>query len=203
MKITIGITTLMLLTVLTGAKSPGTCPVQGSSPKQRIQALDRQKNRTNLPKESDFNPKATLEAMLQPGDDTKRWSVNSAATITGYVRLVKPGGPETVNCMAKGVPNMDTHIELVPQKGDGETSVVVIEVSPRIRAIMKQKGEDWSTDALEKRLKGQVITVQGWLFFDAEHANEAETTHPGGAHNWRGTAWEIHPVTGIQITPSK
>jgi len=203
MKIIIAITTLMLLSVLTWAQSFNKCSVKGSSPQKRIQALDMLKNRTNLPKHSDFNPKVTLEAMLKPGDDTKRWNVNDAATITGYVRLVKPGEAETVNCMAKALPSRDTHIELVPKEGDGERSVVVIEVSPRIRAIMQKNGEDWSTEALEKRLKGQVITVQGWLFFDAEHTNAAETTHPGGAHNWRGTAWEIHPITSIQITPSK
>jgi hypothetical protein len=24
--------------------------------------------------------------------------------------------------------------------------------------------------------------------------------HPNGKHNWRATAWEIHPLTNIQIT---
>jgi hypothetical protein len=38
------------------------------------------------------------------------------------------------------------------------------------------------------------------MFFDGEHADEAENTHPNGKHNWRATAWEVHPVTGIQLT---
>ncbi len=119
MKIIIGITALMLLPVLVLAQRTKVCPIQGSSPQKRLQILDRQKNRTVLPKKSDFNSKITLEAMLEPGDDTKRWSINNAATLTGFVRLVKPGEPETVNCKAKAIADRDTHIELVPQDGDG------------------------------------------------------------------------------------
>jgi hypothetical protein len=37
------------------------------------------------------------------------------------------------------------------------------------------------------------------MTFDSQHANAAENTNPGGANNWRATAWEIHPVTDIQI----
>ena len=35
---------------------------------------------------------------------------------------------------------------------------------------------------------------------DGEHADEAENTRPGRARNWRATAWEVHPVTGIEVT---
>jgi hypothetical protein len=41
--------------------------------------------------------------------------------------------------------------------------------------------------------------TSGWMTFDSQHANAAENTKPGGANNWRATAWEIHPVTDIQI----
>ena len=37
--------------------------------------------------------------------------------------------------------------------------------------------------------------------FDTVHGDEAENTNPGGANNWRATAWEIHPVTSIKILP--
>jgi hypothetical protein len=41
--------------------------------------------------------------------------------------------------------------------------------------------------------------LEGWLLFDREHAGESENTAPGRAANWRATAWELHPVTKIEI----
>jgi hypothetical protein len=38
------------------------------------------------------------------------------------------------------------------------------------------------------------------MFFDGGHADEAENTHLAGKHNWRATAWEVHPVTDLQLT---
>ena len=76
---------------------------------------------------------------------------------------------------------------------------MVVEVTPRLRAIMGTSGTDWSTKTLRKQLRGEWIKVQGWMMFDAQHANAAENTNPGGANNWRATAWEIHPVTDIQV----
>jgi len=46
---------------------------------------------------------------------------------------------------------------------------------------------------------GRWVRVQGWMLFDFEHSNMAENTRPGNPKNWRGTAWEIHPVTSIEI----
>jgi len=35
--------------------------------------------------------------------------------------------------------------------------------------------------------------------FDAEHQGESENTATERAENWRATAWEIHPVTSIEV----
>jgi hypothetical protein len=37
------------------------------------------------------------------------------------------------------------------------------------------------------------------MLFDTEHVGESENTAPGSPGNWRATAWEIHPVTGITL----
>jgi hypothetical protein len=37
--------------------------------------------------------------------------------------------------------------------------------------------------------------------FDEEHDRESENTNPGHSENWRATAWELHPVTAIQVVP--
>jgi hypothetical protein len=34
---------------------------------------------------------------------------------------------------------------------------------------------------------------------DAEHKRDSENTAPERAANWRATAWEIHPVTSIEL----
>jgi hypothetical protein len=52
---------------------------------------------------------------------------------------------------------------------------------------------------LRKTLLGRWVKFTGWMLFDIEHSDEAENTKPGRTRNWRGTAWEIHPITDIQV----
>jgi hypothetical protein len=141
-----------------------------------------------------------LQKLLEPGDDTKRWSLLKAAKITGYVYDVKPGGVETCNCKTKEIDKRDTHIEVVidPMQ-NGKTKRLVVEITPHLRNIMKKKNEDWSTKNLRDKLLGRWVEFEGWLFFDEEHANQSENTNPGRERNWRATAWEIHPVTNFKI----
>jgi hypothetical protein len=49
------------------------------------------------------------------------------------------------------------------------------------------------------KLLGRWVKVTGWMLFDVEHQSEAENTAPGRPRNWRATAWEVHPVTAIEI----
>jgi hypothetical protein len=37
------------------------------------------------------------------------------------------------------------------------------------------------------------------MLFDVEHQNASENTAPGRERNWRATAWEIHPITSIEV----
>ena len=178
------------------------CSLSGGSTNSRLKKLDISKNRFILPTKSDMDTNVTLQAILRSGNDEHRWSTNRAAVIDGYVFFVKPGGAETCNCKATDKSLYDTHIELttgpLPSETDGSQQVIV-EVTPRIRDIKKQKGVDWSTTALKKSVQGQRVRITGWMFWDDEHKNRAENTHPHDADNWRATAWEIHPITDIEI----
>ena len=177
------------------------CPVEGSANSERIAKLNRLKNRNTFPSKTDFDSTITLKEILKPGDDAKRWDVLKAAKITGYVYDVKPGGVETCNCKTKEIDERDTHIEiLLDPMSDNKIKRMVVEVTPRIREIMKAKGEDWTTKKLRDKLLGRWVCFEGWLLFDEEHANQAENTNPGRERNWRATAWEIHPVTAFKIT---
>jgi hypothetical protein len=79
-------------------------------------------------------------------------------------------------------------------------SRLIIEVTPRVRAMAAAKGQDWSTEAL-LGLKGHRVRITGWLLFDFEHVDESENTAPRKRENWRATSWEIHPVTDIKVIP--
>lgn len=178
------------------------CGMSGSGKSANLKALNQLKNRYNAPQDSQIEQSITLSAVLAPGDDKTRWNSSSGAEVMGYVLDVKPGGGETCNCGKTDPAHTDAHIELVLNSTDtAQTKSVVAEVTPRLRAIMKSKGTDWSKKMLRKQFRGKWIKVRGWMMFDTQHANAAENTNPGGAKNWRATAWEIHPVTEIQIAP--
>ena len=75
---------------------------------------------------------------------------------------------------------------------------IIVEVTPRMRFLMKQKGIDWSQAAL-KKLHGRTIEVQGWLLYDFKHGDQSAKIRQKTKGVTRSTAWEIHPVTGIWI----
>ena len=168
------------------------CGIEGDARSPGVQALNRLKNRNTAPHQ--FDPAITLAAMLAPGRDTGRWKVKQGAEIIGYVSDVKVGGIESTNCHARAAEQRDTHIELVldPMAGS-PTQRVVVEVTPRWRAIMAAQGADWSTRALRDRLLGRWIKVRGWMLFDVEHQNASENTAPGRERNWKATAWGNSP----------
>lgn len=176
------------------------CPLDGDASNAAVRELNRLKNRYTPPDPQQIDPSVTLAALLEPGDDRDRWSARRAAEITGYVWDVKVGGVETVNCRATDPAHRDTHIELVldPMNG-GENHRVIVEVTPRIRFLAEQRGEDWSTGALRDRFQGRWVRVRGWLLFDTEHESQSVNTAPNRPRDWRATAWEIHPVTSLEV----
>ena len=176
------------------------CGMDGDAHALGVRALDRLKNRYTQPSREQIDSRITLAAILSPGNDISRWKVNEGAEIVGYVSEVKRGGIESTNCRARDDAGRDTHIELVldPMHSDGSARMIV-EVTPRWRYIMRERGADWSTRALRDQFLGRWVRVRGWMLFDTEHRAESENTVPGRAANWRATAWEIHPVTSMEV----
>lgn len=169
----------------------------GVSFSARMHALNKLKNRTLLPQESDYDDRVTLNALLQHGDDSARWSNASAARVEGYVVSVKDGSVESPNCYSFF--RRDTHIEVALTTDAPPRERVELEVTPRIREWAKGQGQDWSTRALASELVGHWCRFEGWLLFDTGHDEESENVRPGGDKNWRATAWELHPVTSIKV----
>ncbi|MBI4429286.1 MAG: hypothetical protein HY562_09225 [Ignavibacteriales bacterium] len=176
------------------------CGMQGNAKHAKLKALNELKNRYTFPASGDFDKNITLDAILEPGDDEARFSASKAAEVTGYVVAVKKGGIETCNCKAKSAEFRDAHIELVLNPSQkGKTRRFIVEVTPRIRKKKAEQGKDWSTSELKSSILHKWVKVQGWMFFDSEHWYNAHNTNEDGDNIWRATAWEIHPVTSIEI----
>ena len=167
------------------------CPSAGVALTTHARDLHRLKNRTSLPAATDFDSRVTLDALLQRGDDRDRWSNNHAARIQGEVIDVAYARPEATNCFNPC--RRDIHIGLAAKKGASKTEQVIVEVTPVFQT------EGWSEETLQAQLVGHWCEFEGWMYFDAGHAEESENIFPGKPGNWRATAWEIHPVTKIAV----
>jgi hypothetical protein len=169
------------------------CPDAGIALTASARYLHHLKNRTSFPQPTDFDPRVTLDALLQPGDDTSRWSNDRAARVQGHVMDVGYARPEATNCYSPC--RRDIHILIAKHAGAAKTEEVVLEVTPNLRL----PGSNWSEETLHAQLVGHWCEFEGWLYFDAGHAEESENIHPQQPGNWRATAWEIHPVTKITV----
>jgi len=123
--------------------------------------------------------------------------------LEGYLALVKDGGQEGTNC--KSPTRKDVHMEIVdtdaadPKSNRGQH--VITEVTPWFEEAVTTwtKGtiglyaayvDGYSGNQLRPPTK---IRVYGWLFYDEAHVSD------GSIGQWRGTAWEIHPITRIEV----
>ncbi len=169
------------------------CLMGGDAKTNKLRALNITKNRYAFPTKIDTVDFGKFASMTLA-------SIDRGTCLTAYVYNVNPGGVESCNCHAKDQEDMDTHITLTADSIHTEGKYrVIVEVTPRIRDIMKSRGIDWSTKTLRKQILHHWVSITGLLFADIEHANAAENTHPDGRHNWRRTIWELHPVTAIEI----
>ena len=173
------------------------CPSAGIALTSRAASLHRLKNRTTFPQAADFDSRVTLDVLLQPGDDTNRWSTDRAARVQGLVIDVAYARPEATNCFNPC--GRDIHILIAKHKDAGKSQQVVLEVTPNWRAWAATQGIDWSEETLHAQLVGHWVEFEGWLYFDVGHTSESENISPGPPDNWRATAWEIHPITKITV----
>jgi hypothetical protein len=165
------------------------CPSVGIALTSNARNLHRLKNRTALPQATDFDSGVTLDALLQPGEDRTRWSTDRAARVQGEVIDVAYARPEATNCYNPC--RRDIHILIAHRKDAQKNEQIVVEVTPNLRI--------WSEETLQAQLVGHWVEFEGWLYFDAGHAEESENISPHNPENWRATAWEIHPVTKITV----
>jgi hypothetical protein len=130
--------------------------------------------------------------------DRDRWSAAErravaryegvAVAVEGYLASAKLEGPESTNCHGADPGMRDWHVWLTARPGQSRDSAVVVETTPRIRADHPR----WSTTALRAVSRARErVRITGWLMLDPEHPDQVGKT--------RGTIWEIHPITGIEV----
>lgn len=177
-----------------------TCSAEGSAVRSDVRAINRKKNREGFPTNTQINTAIHFTTLMAAGEHPRTFREGDAAEITAYCADVKIGSVESVNCKAKDHWHRDTHIELTldPNDSQNPTKILVVEVTPRFRQAMKDRGVDWSQQALRDRFLGRWVKVRGWVFYDALHADESAGS--GNEKIWRGSPWEIHPVTDISVT---
>ena len=131
----------------------------------------------------------------------------SAVSVDGYLYKVKvesssanaKSGGESTNCHARLANDVDWHMPLTADAGEGEDAAIIVETTPRVRRQHAQ----WTTASLKPwtshigntpnaNYNPQKVRISGWLMLDPEHQDMINQ----GLHS---TLWEIHPITKIEL----
>ncbi len=112
-------------------------------------------------------------------------------SVVGYLSHdVKIEGKESTNCgYAHPDPTteVDWHMYLTKDPARPIGEAVIVETTPRVR-----KDRHWNrTTLLQWKDSTNQVRISGWLMLDPEHADMV-----GSA---RGTIWEVHPITKIEV----
>ena len=159
------------------------------------------KARTEEPTDDDVDDTADIGGLLEPGDDTLRWTSDTAVEITAFVLDVRDGGPASSNCHSPNPADHDTILDLSPSANvfDAGHRIVAV-ITPQWRRIMAGNGVDWSTNAIQAAYTRHYVTIRGWLLFNSAAAGRSLNSAPLAKNGiTRATAWEIHPVTSIAL----
>jgi hypothetical protein len=174
-----------VLAPLVAAAQPG-CPPEGDATDGGTRTLNRLKNRTQPP---DAYAAVTVPELLAlPGAATDARGI----VLEGFIVAAKQSGPESANCHSQR--DVDFHVSIAADAvTDGRAAQaaraqsVIVEPTP------------WTQHALGLHLRvlqrlardGARVRIYGWQMFDPQHPDQLGRT--------RGTLWEVHPVTRIDV----
>jgi len=135
--------------------------------------------------------------------------------VIGYLYYAEKGGIETCNCKLKNPSDRDFHLgvgfdlALATKIADGDVKAqsaqgqppteaeqrsIIVEMTPHYRA---KYHSTWTLPKMEN-LVGRQVKVIGQLLLDNEHNDPNQNCAFDNADEsscWRGSTWEIHPVT--------
>ena len=129
-------------------------------------------NRSAEPDTAEIDKTITLDGLIEHGEQSS-WSTSKGVAVEGYAVQIE-----------KELDG-DYHLVLATHANENDASKwVIAEVTPQWR----KKSSSLSEDHL-RTLFGFKVRVTGWLYYDS---NEKEPDP-------RGTKWEIHPVTNLEV----
>jgi hypothetical protein len=122
----------------------------------------------------------------------------SQVVLTGYVRIARQEGAESVNC-GSHVPAdpayHDIHISIVENPDDSECSGVVVEMTPHHRPA------EWNKSNVQAVAAAHLpVRVTGQLMFDSSHTPCMNGASIKGDPA-RASLWEIHPIYKFEVCP--
>ena len=183
-------------------RSDGTvCGSFGTAKSDASKQVNRYKNRTNQPQPATYHD-ISFEAFRNLPDPDKppsQWSDAQRAEVESFhdipvriqgflVALKDKGSAESTNCGFKKQNEVDWHMALAEQAGQGEDESMVIETTPRVR----RSHPKWTAERLKPWVDADnPIRVSGWIMFDPQHRN-----HMG---KYRASMWEVHPIMRIEV----
>lgn len=174
------------------------CPPDGDGGDR---SLNRLKNRVAPAALSDMWFDSLLALPIPEDADgsyRSRWPKRVVATVAAverravrveaFVARATLSGPESTNCHGDDAGDRDFHIWLTAAPTSDRTRSVIVEMTPRSRALHS----GWDLPHLRAVSKRRDrVRVGGWLLLDQEHPDQIGRT--------RGTIWEIHPVTTFEV----
>jgi hypothetical protein len=191
--------TITLLAVWLGLGAAGVpeSALAKHTPQHRY--LDEQKNRTAIP--AHYEPLTFAEFLALPAVPERYtapdWEIVSAQTqrnvsLEGYIAEVIQAADGATYGRPPEQGDLHVHLRAARQPRCGVGGIrnqqIVTEVTPHFQSSKT----GWSYEALLDLCQRQArVRISGWLLHDYQHIRDI------GA--WRASAWEIHPVTNIEV----
>ncbi len=166
------------------------CGPTGKTTNPTAIALNNNKNRTDLPGDSDYVDIGWSDLESLPSDRISDF-VSAPVRVVGFlshrIKVENTGNGESTNCNLTGNSEVDWHIYLTNSPAQQISSAIIVETTPRTRPQHK-----WTTAMLAPLVDSQTqVRISGWLMFDSEHIGVIGTQ--------RATVWEVHPITKIEV----
>jgi hypothetical protein len=169
------------------------CGPTGKTTNPTAIALNNNKNRTDLPGDSDYVDIGWSDLESLPSDRVSDF-VSAPVRVVGFlshkIKVENTGNGESTNCNLTGNNEVDWHIYLTNSPAQQISSAIIVETTPRTRPQHK-----WTTAVLAQLVDSQTrVRISGWLMYDSEHIGVIGTQ--------RATVWEVHPITKIEVQNS-
>ncbi|HWC18987.1 MAG TPA: hypothetical protein VG498_18390, partial [Terriglobales bacterium] len=164
------------------------CGPKGNASQQKLQDLDGEKNRTDIP--STYIALSWDQLKGLPSNNHAKYE-GAPVSVVGYLssqvkQQTSPPG-ESANCKLLQPNEVDWHIYLTKNPSRPIAQANIVETTPRTRPL-----HQWQKSQLDSLVNtSQKVRISGWLMYDFQHVGEI------GVH--RASVWEVHPITKIEV----